>query len=263
MPCRSSGERDTDAIVLAGGTIRDEAFRTAVGVERRPLIPLLGKPLAQWVVEALRASRHIGRVAVISRSDLRDTSVAPLVDAFVDEGADEVDNLYRGIAALPNAERIVTVASDLVLLTPEALDDFIEHAPPDADVVFPVCEKGSIRPELAGHEWVYIATPDGSFTGASCFLLNPQALLERPEWIQRVFDARRSNRELMRMWGLWFLLKALLRRVTLAQAEAHISKVVGLRGRTYVSQFAEMCVDVDRLSDVALVEKELRRRGVA
>ncbi|MFQ5810542.1 MAG: NTP transferase domain-containing protein [Armatimonadota bacterium] len=256
----SAGKQHTDAIILAGGTIRDEEFVKAVGVDRRPLIDILGKPMVQWVVEALRGSRHIGRVVVLGPPELQETSAGPLVDAVVDEGADEVDNLYRGIDALRDAARIVMVASDLALLTPAALDDLIENAPPDADVVLPICEKGAIGPELADHEWVYIKTPDGSFTGASCFLLKPEPLLERREWIEEVFDARRSKWRLIRMWGFWFSLRALLHRVTLAQAEAHVSNVVRLHGRAYVTRFPEVCVDVDRLSDVALVAEHLRRR---
>jgi GTP:adenosylcobinamide-phosphate guanylyltransferase len=253
-------EPEIDAIVLAGGTIRDEEFRKAVGVDRRPLIEVLGKPMVQWVVEVLRASRCIGRVVVLGPPDLLEASVLAMVDAVVEEGADEVDNLYRGIEALPGAVRIVMVASDLALLTPEALDDLLENAPADADVVVPVCEAGSIGREFADHEWVFVKTRDGSFTGASCFLLRPEALLARRAWIERVFAARRSKWQLIRMWGIGFSLRALLRRVTLAEAEAHIGKVVGVRGRVYVSRFPELTVDVDRLSDVALVEQHLRRR---
>ncbi|MGD8238213.1 MAG: hypothetical protein PVH68_06670, partial [Armatimonadota bacterium] len=91
-------------------------------------------------------------------------------------------------------------------------------------------------------------------------LLRPGPLLDSRDWIEEVFAARRSNWRLIRMWGFWFSLRALLHRVTVAQAEAHVSTVVRLRGRAYVTRFPELCVDVDKLSDVALVAEHLRRR---
>lgn len=253
----------TDAVILAGGTIRDPEFRDGVGVDRRPLMPILGKPMVQWVVEALRASRNIGRIVVLSPPDLQDTEVPQMVDAVVDEGVDEVDNLYRGLDALPGARQVLLVSSDLALLLPEAVDDLIDNAPPDANVVFPVLEKGSLNPELEAHGWVFVKCPDGQFTGASCFLFEPQAIIDRRAWIQRVFDARRSVFKLICMWGLVFSVRAFLRRATLAEAEARLSEVVGVHGRAYRTPFAELVMDVDRLHDVPLVEERLRQRSSA
>jgi GTP:adenosylcobinamide-phosphate guanylyltransferase len=255
-----SAQPRVDSIVLAGGTIADPEFRQAVGVDRRPLIDLLGKPMAQWVVEALRASRSTGRVVVLSRPDLRQTPVAGLADEVVEEGVDEVDSLFRGIEALPGAQQVLMVSSDLALLTPDAVDDFVANAPADADVVIGILEKADIPPDLQHHEWIFSKWPDGQFTGASCFLFKPEAIAGRRQWVQEVFDARRSVWRLMRMWGLGFLLRLLLHRVALAEAEAHVGKVLGVRGRAYITRHIELCFDVDKLSDVTVAEEQLRRR---
>jgi molybdopterin-guanine dinucleotide biosynthesis protein A len=255
-----SGRRRADAVVIAGGVIRNEELRRVVGVDCRALIDLLGKPMAQRTVEALRASRAIGRVVVVGRPALRETAVAAVADAIIEEGADEVDNLYLGVAALPGAEWVYMASGDVPLLTPDAVNDLIENAPRDADVVFPICERADAVRDFPGRNWTLVKTPDGAFTGASGFLFRPAAIADRRAWVQQVFDSRRSVWKLMHMWGLGFALRALLHRVSLAEVEAHCSRVLGLRAQAYVSRFTELCFDVDYAPDVALARERLRAR---
>ena len=95
----------TDAIVLAGGTIRDPEFREAVGVDCRALVQILGKPMVVWVVQALKRSGHINRVVVLGRHELCGTELPGLADAILAEGVDEVDNLFKGLDALPEVRQ--------------------------------------------------------------------------------------------------------------------------------------------------------------
>ena len=249
-----------DAVILAGGTIKNPDFRQAVGVDCRALVSILGRPMVVWVAEALKASRTINRVVVMGRPALRDTAVAGIADAIVEEGVDEVDNLFRGIAALPGAQHVLLVSADLPLLTPEAIDDFIEGAPTDAEVVFPVCERADIERDFPGRKWVFVGTPEGHYTGSSCFLFHPEPVVEHREWVQRVFDARRSVWKLITMWGKRFTLKALFHQVRLEDAAARVSELLGIRGGVYVTHFTELCMDVDKASDVAFVEERLQQR---
>lgn len=250
----------TDAIIIAGGSIRDPEFREAVGTDCRALIDLLGKPMVQWVAEALKSSQKIGRVVVLGRSALKDTTVAGVVDQVVEEGADEVDNIFRGLEALPGIQRLLVASGDLPLLTAEALDDFLNNAPPEGEVVFPICEREVVLRDFPNRKWVFVRTPEGRFTGAALFSANPEALRQRREWLERVFESRRSVWKLINLWGLGFALKALTHHLSIAEAEERISEVLGLKGRAYQTPFTELVMDVDKPSDVVLCEERLRSR---
>ena len=252
-------QRRADAVIIAGGKIHSEDLRAAAGVDVRAIIDLHGKPLLQWVLEALNAAQSIDRLCVVGDTELLRPIAEPLGARVVEEGTDEVDNLYRGIEALTGARWVFMGASDLPMLTPEAIDDFVANAP-NADVVFPICEESVTLAQYPDREWTFIKTPGGSFTGGCGFLFRPQALLERRAWVQEVFDSRRNPWKLMRIWGLAFGLKALLHRVSIADAEAHISEVLGLTGRAYVTQYPDLCYDLDYAPHVAQVREHMRYR---
>ena len=252
-------DRRADVVIIAGGRIRSPELREAAGVDVRAAIDLCGKPLLAWVLEALKAAQSIGRVCVVGDQGLLAPITEPSGAQVIGEGVDEVDNLFRGIEALPGAEWVLLLASDVPMLTAEAVDDFLAHAP-DADFVFPICEQSVTLAQYPDREWTFVKTTDGAFTGGCGFLFRPQAVLERRAWVQEVLDSRRNPWKLMRIWGLIFGLKALLHRVSVAEAEARVSKVLGLTGRAYVTQHPDLCYDLDYAPHVAQVREHMRKR---
>jgi len=255
-----ASECRADAIIIAGGAITQEDLRQAVGVDCRALIDLLGKPMAQWTAEALRGAATIGRVILIGRAELWQTPIASAVDEIIDEGADEVENLLRGVEALPGAGLVYMTAGDIPLVTPEAIDDIVLNAPPDADVAYPIVNMDDIERAYPTRKLTFAKVPEGRYTGASCFLFRPDAVVANRRWVQAVFDARRNNWRLMRMWGLVFGLRAWLGRVSIPEAEAHCSRILHLRARAYLSRSADLCMDVDYPPDVVLIRECLKQR---
>jgi len=248
-----------DVVIIAGGRIRSPELREAAGVDVRAVIDLCGKPLLQWVLEALRAAQSIGRMCVVGDVELLKPIASPQGAQVLAEGVDEVDNLFRGIEALPGAEWVLMLASDVPMLTADAVDDLVANAP-EVDFVFPICERSVTLAQYPDRKWTFVKTTDGAFTGGCGFLFRPQAVLERRAWVQEVFDSRRNPWKLMRIWGLIFGLKALLGRVSLAEAEAHISQVLGLTGRAYITRYPELCYDLDYAPHVAQVREHMRQR---
>jgi hypothetical protein len=196
---------------------------------------------------------------VVGNVELLGPIAHPFGAQVIEEGADEVDNLFRGVEALPGAECVLMGASDLPMLTPESVDDLIANAP-DVDVVFPICEQSVTLAQYPDREWTFVKTTDGAFTGGCGFLFRPEALLARREWVQEVFDSRRNPWKLMRIWGLVFGIKALLHRVSLAGAEARISEVLKLTGRAYITQYPELCYDLDYAPHVAQARAAIGQR---
>ena len=258
-----SEPRKADAVIIAGGTITNPGMRELVGVDTRAEIDMLGKPMLEWTASAVRAAESIGKVAVVGRS----ATIAPIAgefsDVIVEEGIDEVDNLFRGIDALSGDRRVLMLAGDIPLLTPEVVGDLVENAPPDADVVFPICPEEPILRDFPDRNWTLVETPDGSFTGGCGFLFDPEAVKAQRQWVQEVFDSRRSPWKLMRIWGLWFGIMAVLHQVSVAEAETKISEVLGLRGRAYISQYTELCLDLDYAEDVEMVRRHMAERQAA
>lgn len=247
------------AIVIAGGKIHDPELAKAVDVESKAEIDFLGHPMVWWVVAALKSCGKIGRVAVVASAVCRD--MVPNADIFIDQREDETANIFAGIEALDGAEHILMCSGDVPLLTPTALQDLFDNAP-DADVVYPIVEKLDIERDFPEREWIFVKTRDGQFTGSSCFLFKPKSLVEQRESLQNVLDARRSVRKLVGMWGFRFSVKFLMHRLDIADAEKHLSDVLGLNGKAYVSHYPELAIDVDHPTDLPIIRDRLSKREV-
>ena len=72
---------------------------------------------------------------------------------------------------------------------------------------------------------------------------------------------RRHPWKLMRIWGLWFGLKALAHRISVADAEAKVSEVLGMRARAYITRYTELSLDLDYAEDVETVRRHMAARA--
>lgn len=251
-----------DALVLAGGELERERFAGAPPeTARKAQLPLLGRPMVEWVVRGLRASQRVQRVVVVGDPSLDTPALRDLAVRLVPEQGGIAANLRAGLDALPGGERLLAVSGDLPLLHPEALEDLLDHAP-NADLVFPYVERADIERLFPHRGWIYARTPEGELTGASAALARPEALRTRWRWVEELLHARRKSvLALAAMIGPVFALKYLCGRLRPADVEARLSRLLGLTARGYRTRFPELAMDVDKYTDIAVVESVLRARG--
>lgn len=247
-----------DAIVLAGGTINDPEFKAAAGVDCKSLLILNGKPMAHWVVQALESAESIRSVVVVGPEELRNALDGATV---LVEGCHEVENLTKGMDAMPDAERILMVSGDMPLLSPKAIDDFVLNSP-EADIVYPTIGRQEIMAQFPDRKWTFIRAKEGEFTGSSAVMFRPDAFQDHMDTLRKVFDSRRSVASLVQMWGIGFALKFALGQLSLKDAERRISEVLNVNGRAYVSPYPELAFDVDHCCDIAIAERKLLEQAV-
>lgn len=244
------------ALVLAGGALEAERF-PAAEVARKAELCLLGRPLVEWTVAALRACVGIGRIVVVGDPGLATPALAALDAAVCPEVGSISANLWAGLWELRAADRLLVLSGDLPLLTPAALDDLLAHAPA-ADVVFPYVARDQVLAAFPERAWVLAHTPEGDFTGSSMLLCRPGALLAQWHWVETLLAARRlSPLRLAALFGPALALRYLCRRLRVADVERRLSQRLHLVARGYRSPFPEVSLDVDKAADVALAEAAL------
>jgi molybdopterin-guanine dinucleotide biosynthesis protein A len=250
-----------DALVLAGGGIERKRFRPLdPGIVRKAQIPIHGRPMVEWVARALRTCPEVGRVVVIGHESLDTPALRALEVRLIPEAGEIAANLRAGVDALPGAGHVLAVSGDLPLLTCEAVEDLFTNAP-EADVVFPYVEREDIVRRFPDRHWIYARSPEGAFTGCSAFLFRPDVLLANWRWVEEILNARRkSPLEIAAMFGLSFAFKLLFRQLRIADVEKKISSLLHLAGRGYRTPFPELAMDVDKYTDIALVERVLKAR---
>lgn len=246
-----------NALVLGGGDPEDQ-FAAAHGAKVKALIPIATQPMGQWVLEALRLSGRVGRVAYVGPIS---GEMETLVDICVTDHGTLLGNLEAGLHALGSApgERVLIATADIPMLTPEMVAELLDQAP-KAALVYPIVRKEDCEAAYPEVKRTYTRLRDGTFTGGNLFLLDPALLQQFLPRLRAVFDARKSPLRLAAMIGPSALLGLLTGRLSIAQLEARVSAILGVPARAFITPHAAVGTDVDKESDLALAQLVLRRR---
>jgi molybdopterin-guanine dinucleotide biosynthesis protein A len=248
----------TCAVVLAGGPI-DAVAREQPGAPNKAFVEIGGITLVGRVMSALRSAPAIGRIVAVAPLSARDHAGLTLADELRPDGVRITESLRSGLAGLPANDDVLVAASDLPVLTAEAVQDFVERARRlNADVVYGCVEKNvhlARYPDVP-HTWARLR--DGTFCGGGLVSIKPRALPLLERFIERLGAARKHPFRLASLFGLDVLARFAIGQLAIADAEARAARILGAPARALVSPFAETAVNVDRVSDIALAQALVR-----
>ncbi len=221
------------------------------------MIQLGDKTMLQWILDALRAAPSIGRIVAVG--DVASDGL----DQVVEPEGDLVGNLRLGMEALGRCDAALVVCSDIPMLTPEAVEDFLARAAElDADMAYPIISKAACDATHPGLKRTYLKTGDGTFTGGNMMLLRPDFVSRNWEAIEQAYAARKQTGKLARMIGLGVLFRMLLAQLIpgvlrISALEDSVSRMLGGKVRAVMSAYPEIGEDVDKASDLEAVSKIL------
>ena len=130
------------ALIMAGG----KSKRIGLAIEK-PLLPFLGRPLIEWVVEAVRSSEKVSEFYIVTSENALETEKKCLKDGLKiirTDGKDYHDDLKQAILKAKLHCPVLTIPADLPALTGKFLDRIIsiyEKNGKDALAVFVPLEK--------------------------------------------------------------------------------------------------------------------------
>jgi GTP:adenosylcobinamide-phosphate guanylyltransferase len=252
-----------DAVVLAGGPL-DALAQQQAGAPNKAFVEIAGVTLVGRVLAALRRSRAIGRIVVVAPPAARERGDLAAADELRPDGIRITESLRNGLAGFPPDRTVLVLASDLPVLTADAVDDFVERAERlDVDVIYGCVEKRAHQGRFARvpHTWARLR--DGTFCGGGIFALKPRVLPRLEQFIEQLGAARKHPFKLASLFGWDVLARFALGRLTIAQAERRATGILGAPVRALVSSYPETAVNVDRVSDIALAEELVRESASA
>ncbi|GAA5337093.1 NTP transferase domain-containing protein [Thermus antranikianii] len=227
-----------EAIVLGGG---EEAWARKYGVRSKALVPYRGRPMAEWVLSALREAG----LSVVYVGENPGLSPSPRL-TLPDRGS-LLGNLE---AALEHVEgRVLVATADIPHLTPEAVRYVLEKAP-EAALVYPIVPKEAVEARFPHSRRTYARLREGVFTGGNLVLLDKGLFYQALPLAQRVVALRKSPLALARLIGLDVLLKLLLGRLSLPELEGRAGRILGVEAKALITPYPEVGVDVDREEDL-------------
>ncbi len=244
-----------EAVVLAGA-LNDGRLGEVSAVEHEALIPIHGRPMIQYVLEALRATRTVSRIVVVGPASVLISSGAVDGVDVVDGRGTMVQNLRIGVDRLQPTGPVLVVTSDIPLIHPEAIDDFVERCrTTKADIYYPIVRKETNERAFPGVKRTYVHLKDGVFTGGNLALLDPKVIPACEGVIAQAVAMRKKPWQLSRMLGFIFIVKLLARRLALNEIEDRVKSILGFYGVGVESPYPEVGIDVDKPEDLALVEQ--------
>ncbi|KAF1085840.1 2-phospho-L-lactate guanylyltransferase [Sporotomaculum syntrophicum] len=247
-----------DALVLAGSP-NDGALRECSSARYEAMIDIKGKLMVEYVVDALKQCEHIERIAIVGpKSELSMYFQDSKREVLVEHGGHLYENVLRGLRELPGAQRVLLVTSDIPLITHQAIENFIELCGSgQADFYYPIVPRELVEKQYSTSRRTYVQLKEGVYTGGNIFLFNPGVVEECMPRGQKLVDARKSPFKLCRLVGLLFLIKFLMKNISLQEAQKKVSHLLGIKGRVVISPYPEVGVDVDKPSDLELVYRQL------
>lgn len=242
---KASGTAVT-AVVLGGGEVHDPMARDA-GVEAKALVPIGGKPMGAYVLEALRGCSAVGRIVYVGPVDVR---LRGLYDVAVPSGRRLVDSLALGAgAALAHASgsRLLVLTADIPWVTPEGLTALLAAAP-DAELVYPAVTEAAAKRQFPYQRRTYARLHEGRLTGGNAVLIAPGAVPKLLPFLDGAYRSRKNPLALAGLFGVDVLAGLLLGTVRVAQLERRLERISGIRARAWITDDAALSADVDRPS---------------
>ncbi len=247
---------DISVLILAGqreGLV--DPLCAQAGVDRKAIIPILGTPMIDYVLNALDKSGlkkpyYISGFDADYRNDLTQSPSAP----------GPAGSAAAAIEAGIDYPLLITTC-DHALLTPEMLDSFISQAQnSDADFCLGLADKSIIQPAYPNVKRTYLKFNDRHVSGCNLFYLANSKGLDVIRFWRRAQDFRKQPIRLAASVGFTLPIRYLLGQLSLSGAFTYASKKLNLKAKPILIPIAEAAIDVDKPSDLELVELILAAR---
>jgi len=226
------------------------------GVARKAIIPINGRPMMDYVLEALDTADLLSPYHVSGFDAAYDDrlSQAP-------SGAGPADSAAAALRGSIDLPCIITTA-DHPLLSAKMLEHFLEGAQKSgADFCVGLTDKTIIQPAYPHVKRTYMKFSDRSVSGCNLFYIHNENGIKAIEFWKQAQHLRKQPLKLARRLGWGVLFNYLLGRLSLNGAFDYASRRLGIRAKPVLIPIAEAAIDVDKPSDKVLVEAILTQRS--
>ncbi len=254
-----------DAIVTAGGVPQpgDPLFEYTQGGSKA-LLDLAGKPMAQWVLDALSHSQSIDQIALVGLTEESGlVSTKPMI--FIPNQGGMLDNIVAGAHKLmdikPGIEVVLTVSSDIPAVTAEMIDWMVSEINiSNHQVYYNVVTKEDMENRFPGSNRSFTRFRDVSVCGGDMTAFRTELVTGENNLWQKVIEARKNVFKQAALIGYDTLLLLLLRRLTLDGAVKRATKSLQVTARALRCPYPEIAMDVDKPFQLDLLHAELAQR---
>ena len=255
-----------DAVLLAGGIPQpDEPLYSYSKGEAKALIDVAGKPMIQWVLDALGSAKSIERIVVIGLSEKAHLACKKPLTYMPNQGK-LLDNLKAGTAKVleldPRARYVLFASSDIPGVTPDMVDWLVDTCrQTDDDLYYNVVRREDMERRFPGSKRTYTPLKDLEVCGGDMNVARAAIVNENSEFWSKLLEARKNPAAQAAMIGPDIIFKFLFRQLTIDDVIQRVADKLDLKGRAIVCPYPEIGMDVDKPHQLEIMRADLARRS--
>lgn len=254
-----------DVVLLAGGQLaKDDLLRREYQGCHRSLINIHGKPMVQWVINALTGCDSIRDIYILGLPQETSLDSTKPLHFLPDEG-NLFDNIRTGVQRAaqdhPLQSKVMIAAADIPAIHVDAVNWLIKQVSEDPTALLYYCviSQQVMESRFPKSDRSFIRFKDISVCGGDLNVIDHKLLSEeKPIWKQ-ISDARKHPLKQVRMLGLDSLILIALHLLTLEKAVEMVCKKLSVNARALISPFAEMGMDADKPNQLAILRQDLEK----
>lgn len=262
-------------VVLAGSPKERDTLMEAADVDYKALIDINGKPMINYVLEAIKDSGIASYILIVGiQKDiikLPDGFDESIVEFYSIEGsqADKVHKTCQKLLEIAKSKDIfpeekyhfLHISGDVPTITPEIIKEFhlktIDH---QVDFYYPVVSKSVMDKKFPNNGRSFMHLED-YFAGGDLIIAEAEILTKRYDKIKLVTENRKSF-----IKGIFFaspiiFFKYILKRIKLSDVDRVLTKIFKVKSKLIISENAEIAFDVDKPYQLDIVREYLKNNN--
>ena len=255
-----------DVIITAGGVpTPEDSLYPYTGGRSKALIDVAGKPMVQWVLDAVGSVNFVENVVVIGLES-KDAIGCQKPMVFVPDNGSMLDNIRAGVNKVmelnPSTEYVILVSSDIPSITGEMIEWVKDNTKEEeADISYCVIPRQVMESRFPDSNRSFVRFKDLEICGGDIIVFRAEVAYGRDMIWNRLISARKSALKQVSMIGFDLLLLMALRRLTLEEAIKRVSNRLGLTGKALLSPYAEIGMDIDKSHQLEILRADLLKRA--
>jgi GTP:adenosylcobinamide-phosphate guanylyltransferase len=251
-------------VILAGQRPGVDPVAAMFGETYKAAVKIHGKAMLNHVLEAVDASGRASDIYILlqepdflrARPEFSDLANRPDVH-LVASNASISESLLDFVASQNSETPLLVTTCDHILLRGEDINAFIDKQPTGADMTVGLIKAETV---LAAHPDVkrtWLNFSDGAFTSCNLFMLAGESARGALEFWASVEQDRKKIWRMAWRFGPLTLLGVMLKRLSLEGTFKRASKTMKTVVHPVLLDHADLAIDVDKVSDVELVQRLL------
>jgi len=247
-----------DCVIVAGGLpAPDDPLFPYTGGRPKALLDIAGRPLVDYVLQAMLGASSIERIVVVGLADTFFGGYGSQVEFIEDQGG-MVANGLAGLARLrqlrPSTGHVLFTSADIPSATAPMIDEVLRRCHPfDRSVYYFMVERSVMEKHYPGSRRTYVRLRDTQVAGADIFIASASIADGNKQLFEDLSAGRKNALDLARIAGPSTILALLTHRLTLKGIERRASKVLGAPVTVSLLDYPQLAMDVDRPEQLLLL----------